>query len=161
MHELNEIDFNLATREILQFNRFLGKWPGFVSAANRTDLGWWCGSKPVKSIEIPHFEGTNIHTDSVIKHGSGKSPVHGGFDRKIIFGWSIFQHAMFDYRKEKLMNFDVDDDRFVCTLSLGARWTMRRPCEGWTGFERLSRHHFFACLVGIYCPPHDSYSIIP
>ena len=27
---------------------------------------------------------------------AGKSPINGGFDRKITHTWSIFQHAMFD-----------------------------------------------------------------
>ena len=35
----------------------------------------------------------------VIKHGNGKSPVDKGFNKKITDKWSIFQHAMFDYRK--------------------------------------------------------------
>ena len=35
-------------------------------------------------------------TTPVIKHAKGKSPINGGFNRKIIDKWPIFQQAMFD-----------------------------------------------------------------
>ena len=34
----------------------------------------------------------------VMKHGNGKSPLNGGFNRKITDKWSVFV-AMFDYRR--------------------------------------------------------------
>ena len=36
---------------------------------------------------------------SRLNFGSGKPPVNGGFNRKITYQWSIWQHAMFDYRR--------------------------------------------------------------
>ena len=66
MHELHEIDFNLATREnpnnptLRQRN----SWPGCVGRNMPT--GKKTGMmvrvfQPMKSIEIPNFWGTNIH----------------------------------------------------------------------------------------------------
>ena len=39
----------------------------------------------------------------VIKHGHGQTRMNGGVHRNITYKWSIFQQAMFDYRRVAIL----------------------------------------------------------
>ena len=56
----------------------------------------------------------------VIKHGKGKSPVNGCFNRTITLKWPIFQPVMFDYQRVAIKT-KQDEGRFPDLLHFAAK----------------------------------------
>ena len=90
-HVVRQTQVAIVFRSVL-VHRFAGGLPKQVNH--------WLGIRTNKTGQMSQL---NLSTKSayplVIKHGNGKSPVNGSFNRQISYKWSIFQPAMFDYRR--------------------------------------------------------------